>query len=86
MSLVLDMFSLRFLDERMNISKNRAIFFSFRTYYTLRPALKGLHTFSFNSHKCMSVGAMISPMGKVSKLRLTEVTALLALPNVTVSR
>lgn len=52
----------------------------------LSPVLKGLHTFSFNFYKYMSVGAMISPIGKMSKLRLREVTTLLTLPNVIVSR
>lgn len=68
----------------MNVSKKTAIFFSFRAYYMLSPVLKGFHTFSFNSHKYMLVGAMICPIGKISKLRLREVTTLLTLPNVSV--
>ena len=62
----------------MNVSKKKAIF-SFTAYYMLSPVLNSLHTFSFNSHKYMLSGAMMSPIGKMSKLRLREVTALLAL-------
>ena len=69
----------------MNVSK-KTVIFSFRADYMLSTVLNGLHTFSFNACKYMPVGAMISPIGKMSKLRRRELSNLLNLPQVTVSR